>query len=144
MPGVGEGIDMSRKPADRQPLIDWIASQPLGVTAAQVKAHTGWRDGGHTFTVMASLRKQGLIVQHGRTQLARWCTPDNLMGVMHWHKIKCEETAERGRRRKRKNKDFTPKTVDTDWQPRQVIVPACEFQALPVGPRWIFDLGARA
>jgi hypothetical protein len=134
---------MSRKPADRAPLIEWVASHPLGVTAAQIKEFCGWKDGAHTHDVMKDLRAKGLVAQHGRTLLARWCSPEALPAVKAWHAQQRAGTIERNRWRKRKDKNYVPKqTMDDDWVPRQIIAPASQCRAPKAGPRWVFDLGA--
>jgi hypothetical protein len=133
---------MSRKAADRQPLLDWVAAHPLGVTAKQIKAYTGWADGGYCFEVMRKLRAQGLVEQYGRTGLARWCSPQALPAVKAWHAVVRQETIERNRIRKRKNKDYTPNVPEGDWLPRQIIVPASECRPPAIGVRSVFELGA--
>jgi hypothetical protein len=137
---MGE-VNMSRKPADRKPLLDFIAAHPLGVTAAQIKTFCGWKDGAHTFDVLKDLRDKGLVAQHGRTGLSRWCSHEALPAVKAWHAECRAATNERDRWRKRKDKNYVPKQMDEDWVPFQITVPASQCQA-PRGVRSVFELGA--
>ena len=135
------------KHKDRIDVIEWIHSQPEGATTQQAAAHFG-QSYFHLRELCSDFRRDGRLVLIGKAPLCRWATPQNAEATQAWrdaHRAMNEAKQRVRSNRKRQIYKPRPKTdviKDDDWLPRQIIVPASEFKALPVGPRWVFELGA--
>jgi hypothetical protein len=135
------------KHKDRIDVIELIDGRPEGINTAEIAACFG-QSYFHMREVCGNFRKDGRLVLIGKAPLCRWATPRNVEQTQAWRDAHRAANLEKQRvRSNRKRKVYVrrPKAetiTDDVWLPRQIIVPASQCKALPVGPRWVFDLCA--
>ena len=131
-------IDLSKKHhsiKDRTPVVEWLTQQPVGATTKQVMQQFNWASPTTTQQILGKLRDAGLICQHGRQTLARWCVPATLAAVKEIHDRTKAAMAERetyrqhGKNERKRLARIEAHTGPTEW---------------PRPPRWVFDLATAA
>lgn len=106
-----------RRFKDRTPLIEWVATQPLGATTKQCMEFQRWGSDTTAWLALHKLVQAGHLCRHGSGAFSRWCVPATLPAVIDAMGRAREAANERARAR-----SHTPEP------PRKPV------------PRWVFDL----
>ncbi len=130
---------VQKAPPEFEPaLIEWMKSQPMGATSAQIAEHFGMKQS----TARKYCRLSNGVVSVWIAKDSRWCLPEQVEAVEEYRKHMHNEYARREAERKSAyRRDLNE--ADVDWIPQQVRIDARTAPPIPkLGPASVWELAA--